>query len=153
MLVLQKIFDSSLTVHSPVAAALEGAIFKLTPEHRPIIDPNRASIDFPCHTRSGRSTSLVQIPAERPYLLSLASCTASASESKTIIVSTGPKTSSCMPDALIPAIQNGKVDVAAVYGHCSEPFLNGTTISVDECVLAVPKGHRLASSRRAVSLQ
>ena len=56
------------------------------------------------------------------------------------------------PDALIGAIRNGKVDVAAVYGHCSEPFLNGTTISVDECVLAVPKGHRLASSRRAVSL-
>jgi DNA-binding transcriptional LysR family regulator len=57
------------------------------------------------------------------------------------------------PDALITAIRTGAVDVAVVYGHCSEPLLNGTTISVDGCVLAVPKGHRLASFRRAVSLK
>jgi serine/threonine protein kinase len=46
-------------------------------------------------TRSGRSTSRVQIEAERPYLLSFASRTASASVSKTCMVRTGPNTSSC----------------------------------------------------------
>lgn len=55
-------------------------------------------------------------------------------------------------DALVAALRDGSVDVAALHGHLADPSLTGILIDRESCVLALPSHHRLARSRRPLQL-
>lgn len=55
-------------------------------------------------------------------------------------------------DALVAALGEGSVDVAALHGHLANPSLTGLVVDREACVLALPAQHRLARTRGSLRL-